>query len=1473
MRRRRLGRIGGVALGAGLAAAGTTVLLYENPDTDGPEPAPPGTGSTPVRVRLGEARPYFGPQQEALPAVQPQPVPTSPETGPALTAAPENRLPVAPSATGPYALSAAAPESVAPASATVPSPSGAVAASAMPEPSANSGPTRASGLRSGPVPVPAFTALPDIATGLHTPPTAVTQPVADAAGPALPFQPASSPPPSGTNAISAPAVQAATLAPDSDRPHPASPSRPGPGAEPSADFGQNLTFGLPSGPIPVPGFTALGDLATDPGTGAAPVRQLVPDATGPALPFRPALPTPPDRPIASTASPAEATPLVPGAVWPAPVSRSPASPAPKPGAAHAPNHDSGLNPGPDAGASYRAIPVPGIPALMDSATGTNTGPSRASPLPDTTSPTAEAVDKRPGPLLQPRNAVTAATMSLPGPAPRAATGPGPLPPPASAPPPVTPPVRVLPHPLFGQACPPTEVTRPVFAAKAVPATPDPSPPVLPLPVPATADPVATADGPPPSGAACRPLPSHHTPQSRPSAALPQPRLQPRLQSQLQPLPLPRTAAMPAASQALPLLPHPLFGKTGTPDVGPVAAMPSDIGAAGLAAGQAGYQAGTLRQRPPVFEADDELILELATANGEIGDTVIGYGTRSGVFLPLGEIARLLDLAIIVGEDGRYASGWVLDEANTVEIDLRKQTLQRKGTSQALAADEAVAYDGELYLRADRFGLIMPLSLRVNLRDQTVRIETLTPFPFEQRAQRAALRLRVGNASRDRMVKLPRLATPWEAVGFPLADVELRMVSDTGFGPRSEVDLRLASDLAFMTARAFGSFTTRDGLVAARLELGRRDPDGGLLGPLHATQFRLGDIATTALPLGLRGIAGLGFQVSNAHLGQSSVFDRIDLRGELPDGYEAELYRNNTLIGSTRTNVNGQYEFLQVPVEFGLNVMRVVLYGPQGQRREDVRRISVGDGRVPAGSVQYDFGLARKDVSLLDARGPTFSPPEDYRSWRLSGSLLYGVSPGLTASLGGAVFDAGGARNWLATTGFRTGLAGLSVRVDAGFSDSTSPDSTSREPVAPGHRSGRKQGKALGVALAARTAGINWTASHFEYRGGFADEVRAFTMQPLQRASELDLNAVVRIGSAIIPVTGRARRLAFADGRIESEAGFRSSVLVGRILSSNSILVRQTGIPAIGQTTSLGGTFDLASVGRSRTQVRAALDYTFSPNATLTAVRIAADRTLGPEMTLGLSAGHVWAGRTTTLGLTLARRIGPLSLGLDANLSLPHRVYSAGLRLGFGFGRNPVDHRLFAGPSGMSASGLATVRVFADDNADGRFDAGEETLEDVSLTAAGRSIASDENGMALLEGLGDGLPATVQLDNTTLPDVDMAPLLAGFELVPRAGRINAVDVPVIRLVEISGTTQLGDGGKPLAGLQLELVGSDGKVAARARTGSGGNFLFEQVRPGRYRVVLNAAQARKLGIVLQHPSELLVDRALPYPRLAITVARAP
>ncbi|WP_206520144.1 hypothetical protein [Altererythrobacter sp. BO-6] len=524
--------------------------------------------------------------------------------------------------------------------------------------------------------------------------------------------------------------------------------------------------------------------------------------------------------------------------------------------------------------------------------------------------------------------------------------------------------------------------------------------------------------------------------------------------------------------------------------------------------------------PLVISPQDELILEVKVKGVDASDTIIAYGTPDGVYLPLGTMARILDLALTVSDDGHYAHGWLLEEDRVLSIDLRQGILEFEGRKLELDRSLVAAFEGEMYLHIDQFARFLPIEIKADLRSMAVLITTLQPFPFELRAQREAQRKRLeAREGRPEGREYERVDLPWEAVSVPAADVELRAVSDSGNGPRIEGDLRLAGDLGYLTAVAFLSGETKNGLTASLLELGRVDPDGELLGPLKATAFSFGDVSTESMPLGLRSVSGRGFNVTNAESQLTSVFDRVDLRGILPTGYEVELYRNEVLIGSTREAVNGQYEFLQVPVDFGLNVFRLVFYGPQGQRSESVRRISVGDGRVAKGKLVYNFGAAQRERNLLGVTPPDFIPPREYGEWRAGGQLAYGVSEGLTALLSGAWFEREGDR-WVTSAGIRTGISGLAVKGDVGIADGGAT--------------------ALAGGIGGRFGASAVTLSHTEYSGLFPDETKFIGLQYLRRATEVDFNTTLKLGnevSGLVVPPERAAAQLYRGRRARHAAGF------------------------------------------------------------------------------------------------------------------------------------------------------------------------------------------------------------------------------------------------------------------------------------------------------------------------------------------------
>jgi hypothetical protein len=845
----------------------------------------------------------------------------------------------------------------------------------------------------------------------------------------------------------------------------------------------------------------------------------------------------------------------------------------------------------------------------------------------------------------------------------------------------------------------------------------------------------------------------------------------------------------------------------------------------------GAQVFPVEENEAAFTIDDELILQLKIKGFDSTDTIVAYGTRDAVYLPVGEIARILDLAIRVSDQGNYANGWFLEETRTISINLREKILNAVGSERLLKPGDAQAFDGEMFLRSELFSEILPLELQPNLRAQAIYLVTLEPFPFEERRRRETERAQLGaRHARPGDVRWPRQETPWLAASTPLADFELRAVSDSPMGERLEGDLRLGADLAFMTAQSYFSATTRDGLVASLLQLGRRNAEGNLLGPLDATEFQFGDVATSSMPVGLRGQAGRGAYITNRPFQNASVFEQIDLRGILPNGYEVELYRNDILVGSIANAANDQYEFLEVPVDYGLNVFRLVFYGPQGQRREEVRRVAVGDGRLAKGQFEYDAGVVQRGENLLGVRGPNFNPLEGFGSWQAAARLSYGLSSKVTAVTSFAHFEEDSGGLTVATAGLRTGFGNLAFRADGAL--------------------GTDGATALGAGIGGRLLGGAFSLSHFEYGGGFRDEIRSNSRDPLRRATELDFNGTIKLPGQAIPIAARIRHTDFANGRSDTDAIFRSSFRLPGVVLSNSMEYSRNTIPDGSSFSQLIGNFDLATFSRSRMQMRASLGYSLlqGPEITNGSAEIAYE--VDDRTTVSGQAFYAFGTGEFGFGASAVREFNKFTLAIDGNYAFEQKSYSIALRIGFSLGRDPLKRNLFAAPPGLASSGAVSLRAFQDMDGNGAFGEGDVPLKDVSFSVFNNTTTSDEQGMARLTRLGNGNPVAVQVDPSSLPDILMAPASRGVEIVPRSGRFHVMDFPFIALSEIEGTITFegADTSRGVSGLRLLLLDHKGEIAGSTRTERGGYYFFEQIKPGAFKLALDQEQAERLGICM-------------------------
>ena len=128
-------------------------------------------------------------------------------------------------------------------------------------------------------------------------------------------------------------------------------------------------------------------------------------------------------------------------------------------------------------------------------------------------------------------------------------------------------------------------------------------------------------------------------------------------------------------------------------------------------------------------------------------------------------------------------------------------------------------------------------------------------------------------------------------------------------------------------------TTEKGVPSViRLRAYRSDPDGSLLGPLKATHFGFGDVEGFDTRLTGTAASGRGAVITNRPLTAQAAFDRTHFEGDLPSGWEAEIYRNGELLGFAKANSSNRYVFDDVQLLYGENTIQIMMSALSAPRR-------------------------------------------------------------------------------------------------------------------------------------------------------------------------------------------------------------------------------------------------------------------------------------------------------------------------------------------------------------------------------------------------------------------------------------------------------------------------------------------------------------------------------------------------------------
>lgn len=881
--------------------------------------------------------------------------------------------------------------------------------------------------------------------------------------------------------------------------------------------------------------------------------------------------------------------------------------------------------------------------------------------------------------------------------------------------------------------------------------------------------------------------------------------------------------------------------------------------------------------PALPPADDGLlILELRLGKSILNDALIGYSKRGSLMLPLGGLADSLQLPIRLDLPIGQAEGWFPKEDRSFKLDSRRRLVTIAGQVDNIPESLIEIKSDDIYVDISLLSDWFLLDFNFSFAEQVVAVDGKNNvlLPVERLAKlqlaREALRLR----PTDQSDSYPLKRSPYQLATLPFADLAATYDYDERSTPtdRLQGNLLTHGDLLYMNHSSYIAYNERTGLQDVRLTLSRKDPNGQLFygdDPLSSTwlaekaneaeltEFTIGDIYSQQMPLTMLNQNGRGMIISNQPLNRADQYDRTSISGDIQPNWEVELYRNEELLAFQQSAANGRYEFVDVPLLTGLNIFRLVFYGPFGETREEIRRIVVNQNITKKGESYVRLMVMEQGKNLVNSGNQSvnfssslFGTTGNNASTNTRGmerigfEYEYGLMDQMALYMQASHIPISSTDT---TNAASVGLAGvwqeIYGRVDLAQSDD---GGHAAEFIA--------QTNQWGVNLSARH---QWFDEFYsDYTEDLADPVAARTIIRADTSIKLPILPRLSLGIA-------GAETDYESGRQRRELNQRTTTtLFGRASLNHNVTFTQDYIPIIttGPLEFTRGNA-LVSVPLWGAYLRGGANYSISPDTQLDSVSLTADYSLTPDILLRGDYLRQIGPSRHTLVASLSRRFKNFSIGVNAGGTSDGELL-AGLSFNTGFGFEPRtgDFRSYAEP--LSRLGIISAQSFVDSNNNSVLDLGEKTVPADYLVNNGpgsrRSHDQVEN-IQLIKNITpyDVVPVTVNpssLDNPFLVAGD-----SNVRAIARPGTPMQLDFPLKPAADVEGIVILEQNGaqQPAANVLVEAVDKEGRVVRSAKTAFDGIYLMELLPIGEYELRVSEDQADRLGFLREKPQPLTVQ----------------
>ncbi|MBN2675932.1 MAG: hypothetical protein JXR30_01630 [Alphaproteobacteria bacterium] len=836
------------------------------------------------------------------------------------------------------------------------------------------------------------------------------------------------------------------------------------------------------------------------------------------------------------------------------------------------------------------------------------------------------------------------------------------------------------------------------------------------------------------------------------------------------------------------------------------------------------------------ETGDYVILESKMGRWEVSEGFEAYRIDDKFYVPLGEVVRGLEFPIQVDVETGQAKGFFISNDREFSLDLEKKEVRTNTQTISLDSEDILWGDEGIYVESGLLDKFFPLETKVNPLDLSLQMKALEKMPFEERVEREKRHKMLESSRKEK----PQFTDPFieNIAWFTFPFLDLSISGDHTQKPDGQETYTTYSlsgnGILFGLDSSFNfSGSSAMDTKNARFKVSRFMPVSQI------KYFEAGDVSGYNMSLISGSSFGRGFNLSTFDEKSNAMESHFDLTGLLAQGWEVELYQNNVLQDFSRGDGTGQYRFDDIPLNLGMNKLKLVYYGEQGESREEEQTVYLSATSVDAGELGFRLYAQEKSMPLI--------PLENQKVTGKEFGLYseYGVTQGLSLTGGLVLFkptEETSEKNIFDETmgmlGLRTGFSIFRVAVSGAYSENTDTP-------------------ALDSTLEMSLGSYNLNLQHSKFNGlksakAFLDEE---FVESISRANIRGRLPIPFVGS--LPFLTR-----YIEGRNKEKDFYRE---VSNMVSlswwkfylslENKYKKRFSGIReniGISNLNFRTGRYSIRGTGR----------YDLMENY-LQSTSLGLDFQTKQKLLLQsnwMRSNSIEGDVVDSYSLSLSKRFsfGTLSAGVSTNTE---DIQTFKISYNASILNNPSTGEVYLDEPGQSQKSAFSAKSYLDQDYDDKLSVGDEPLENMRYKSSGtRKLESEDETYVFMTGAMPYQLSSLEIDTDSLDDISYYPKEKNISVLPRTGTVTPVVFPIYELGEIDGDVMMkGAEGKiyPLSGIQIILMKEDKEVDKKI-TDSDGYYTFNKLKPGEYKIIIDQTQADLLGYKKNEPLVFKIDK---------------